>query len=54
MNTGIPSPLLIDQLKTLAGEQALLTFSDAPPEELREVQRKIDQVEQELNRRMAW
>jgi hypothetical protein len=50
----LPSQLLIEQLEAKAGEKALLSFSDAPAAELRNVQRALDDLTQELMRRCSW
>lgn len=48
------SALLLEFLTTAASEKALLLYSDAPVEELRAVQRKIDDAQEELMRRLSW
>lgn len=48
------SSLLIEALQASSQEVALLTYDDAPLEELSACQQKIDRIAQEINRRMAW
>ena len=46
--------LLIEQHEAACCEKGILIESDAPDAELRNVQRKIDTLQQEILRRMAW
>jgi hypothetical protein len=45
---------LLDLFQQTIAERALLTFSDAPAEELRSVQVKADLQCEEILRRMSW
>jgi hypothetical protein len=46
--------MLIEQLETSVAERTLLQYDDAPEAELKIVQTKVDNIEQELFRRLAW
>ena len=46
--------LLIDELVTKATERGCLIADGAPEAELKNVQNKIDQIQQVLMRRMSW
>jgi hypothetical protein len=48
------SATLIDLLQTKASEKAMLTYTDAPFEELRNCQFEIDNLQEEILRRMSW
>jgi hypothetical protein len=48
------SGVLLQLFENAAGEKALLTFSDAPQEELSNAQRSIDKLTEEIIRRMSW
>jgi hypothetical protein len=48
------SATLIELLQTKASEKAMLTYTDAPDEELRNCQYEIERLEQEILRRMSW
>lgn len=48
------TPALLDALELASSEKGILIMSDAPSEELRNAQRTIDELKDELNRRMAW
>lgn len=48
------SSSLVEALIQVAGERALLTYSDAPDEELKSCQREMDTIQQELQRRICW
>jgi hypothetical protein len=45
---------LVDALIDAAGERALLIYDEAPEEELREVQQKMDLIQEQLGRRASW
>lgn len=46
--------VLLQLFEQAASEKALLTFSDAPDDELRSAQRSIDLLTEEISRRMSW
>jgi hypothetical protein len=48
------SSLLLEYLIAVASEKATLIYTDAPTEELTNVQRRIDAATFELSRRMSW
>ena len=46
--------LLIEALVMASTERGMLIADDAPDAELKNAQSKIDQITQQLNRRIAW
>ena len=48
------SALLIEALLAAQAERALLTYDEAPIEELKVCQRKLDTITEEILRRMSW
>lgn len=50
----LSSVTLLDGLEAASSERALLVESDAPNEELRKVQHRIDAFKEEILRRMSW
>lgn len=50
LNTGN----LIQELETAVAERTLLQYDDAPEAELKNVQTRVDLIEQEIMRRMSW
>jgi hypothetical protein len=46
--------ILLEHLKTSCAELGILQVSDAPHEELRSAQKKVDMLEAEALRRMSW
>lgn len=52
--TTMSSGSLLDAFRDAIAEQTLLTYDDAPDEELANVIFKVDFIQEEINRRMAW
>jgi len=50
----VGSSILLEMLGATVAEQALLSYGDAPHDELKTVQRKIDRLNEEILRRMSW
>lgn len=50
----LASSTLLELLQTKSAEKAMLTYTDAPDEELHNVQRGIDNLTEEILRRMSW
>jgi len=51
---GMGSGILVENLIQTATERGILVETDAPDEELKTVQGKIDQLSEEVLRRMSW
>jgi hypothetical protein len=46
--------ILLQLFEQAASEKAILSYSDAPDEELQSAQRSIDKLTEEISRRMSW
>lgn len=50
----MPSNMLIEALLDAASERAILILDEAPSEELKNVQQKLDMIQENLLGRLAW